>query len=218
MRADCGPCNETFKDGWSFGAGGCPRGTQLRQELASFVRMVTQLEAAMNQLPRVDETGQSECHFAEDLYAEKERLEQAVLSDMMRFSGYHLTLEKWVEQCKKNMEKIESDSQRLHHSEPQDCYSDAANQLRGEYRLAVQDKDAVYVALEKAKAVLQVSSTRKFPGREPKKRTFAPVAQAPPSDTSHANGHAADLGGEVENVFSLGPIDTPGTSRDTRKS
>ncbi len=218
MRTDCGPCDEIFKDGWTFGAGGCPRGTQLRQELTAFVQLVTQLEASMNRLPLVDETGHSECHFAEDLYAEKERLEREVLAGVTRFSGYHLTLEKWIERCKKNVEKIDEDSQRLHHSEPQRCYSDAANELRGEYRLAVQDKDAVYVALEKAKAVLQVSSTRKFPGREPRKRTFVPVSPSQPSATFQPRSPAGGLGGEVEGLFSVGPIDDPRAERDIRES
>jgi hypothetical protein len=206
MRADCGPCDEIFKDGWDFGSGGCPRGPDLRNELASFEQLVMQLEAQMKQLPHVDETGASECYFAEDLYAEKERLEREVLAGMTRLSGYLLALEKWIDRCEKNLERIEADAHKLNHAETQGCYWDAANHQRGEYRLAVQDKDAVYIALEKAKAVLQVSSTRKFPGREPQKRTFAPVGTPRGPTTSRRSSPGGDLGAEVEGLFSMGPV------------
>jgi len=144
MRVDGGPCDEIFKDGWKFGAGSCPRGSELRQELAAFVQLVAQLEGAMNQLPHVDKTGHSDCHFAEDLFAEKERLEREVLAGVTRMSGYLLTLEKWIDRCKKNIEKVEGDAQRLHHAETQGSYSDAVSHLQTEYRRAVQDKDAIY--------------------------------------------------------------------------
>lgn len=208
MRADGGPCDEIFKDGWTFGAGGCPRGPELQREIRYFMQKVTELEAAMA-LPHVDKRGGSECPFAEDLYAEKERLEREVLTGVTRLSGYLLTLEKWIENCRENIERIEGDGQKLHGAEAQGCYSDAVNHLQTEYRRAVQDKDAVSIAVKKAKAVLQVSSTRKFPGREPQKRTFAPVVPPRRPAAAHSYDPNGGMGGEIHSLLSMGPISAP---------
>ena len=214
-----------------------PRGGELRSELSSISNLIEQLESAMNSLPHVEKNGGSECPFAEDWYAKKEELEKKIAFEVGRISQYLVFLEKEVQRCKGNLAKISSDATRLHHEETKDRYSDAQLKQERECRLAIQDRDAVFVVLQKAEAVLKVSRTRKFPGREPQRDPFSPPAfpggsQTPgqggpgqppplilaePSDvkeidkqpTSKASSTPSGSGSELDNLLELGPLDKP---------
>lgn len=202
MRANDGPCEGTVPGCGGIQSGGCPRGAALRNEIAVFLQKLAQLESAMTRLPAVDENGSSACDFAEDLYAQKEELEQEVSAGFARLSGYLPLLEKEVQRCQKNLERIEADSQRLNRDEARDSYAQAADLQQAEYRAAVQERDALYIALKKAEAVLQVSRTRKFPGREPQRRDYCP----PVASDGSVPSAGVELGSEVEDVLSTGPI------------
>ncbi len=133
-----------------------PRGAELRYLLSYILQLIAELESAMTSLPHVAKDGSSECHFARELYVKKEKLEQEVafwIQELHRFLAY---LRKEVERCLRNLERIRSDARRLNLEETRQCYSEAATEQEREYQRAVEDRDAVYIVLKKAEAVLEV--------------------------------------------------------------
>lgn len=180
-----------------------PRGAELRRVLAAICNDVNQLEQAINSLPAVDKNGGSECPFAAELYARKEALEEKVshwVEELNRFLGF---LENEIKRCKKNLETIGADASRLHLTETKQEYANAEFEQLSQYRSAVQDRDAVYITLMKARAVLKVSRTRKFPGGAPSVNDGAFGTNSPERGVSSQG----NLGSEVEGLLSLGPGD-----------
>jgi len=183
-----------------------PRGAELRDLLERVVQLIDELEKAMTRLPNVSEDGDSDCHFARELYAKKQRLEQAVMlwvQELHRFLGY---LRKEAARCLKNLEIIRADAKRLNLDETRRCYSEAESEQEREYRLAAEDRDAVYVVLKRAVAVLEVSTNRNCPDILPKTEGSA----RPDSGISRQAGPGTfcdgGSGSEYGDLMSLGPF------------
>ena len=82
------PNNQT-----SPASGRAPRATPLRNELESISKLVDELETATSTLPYVNESGESECPFSENLYAKKEELEEQVSGKENLLAGYLMELD-----------------------------------------------------------------------------------------------------------------------------
>ena len=183
-----------------------PRGPQLRGALSAISRRVAHLKTAMTSLPYVTEDGSSECPEAENLYAEKEYLEAQVRSDVQMLNLYMVALGKEIQRCQKNLQRLQADQARLNRQEPSEYYSEAIEAQQRQLRGAVQDRDAVYIVLAEAKAVLKVSQTRKFPGKEPQWRPISPRTPSGPSKSSSSPSSAGKSSNELEGLLSLGPL------------
>jgi hypothetical protein len=184
---------------------GVPRGVELRRVLAGITEHIEQLDRAMSSLPHVNKEGGSECGFAEDLFAQKEELEREVIEDANRLLGDKRSIDHDVARCRNNRARIQVDSGKLNRDEARDCYSRAEEAAEREYREAVQDKDAISIVLARAQAVLKVSATRKYPGREPQR-------QSPPAGPGAPEGPdprtpAAGIGRELDGLLSIGPLE-----------
>lgn len=181
-----------------------PRGRQLRDELKGISSHIKELENALA-LPEVNEDGSSECPFAEDLYAKKEALEKQVTQDLRTLKRYGQVLDYEIQRCQHNQAKIQADGTKLNLQEASGHYSQAADAQQHQLQSAIEDKDAVSVVMSKAQAVLNVSRTRKYPGKEPQERPFPSPpfgVQGPTSSSSPAGKPGGELGG----LISLGPL------------
>ena len=98
-------------------------------------------------------------------------------------------------------------AKRLNLEETRRCYSEAESEQEREYRRAVEDRDAVYIVLKKAEAVLEVSNTRKLPGGIFKETQglSAPGSHSS-GDLTSAVFSEGSLGGELDGLMSLGPL------------
>lgn len=187
-----------------------PRGTMLQNELASISALINRLEKAMASLPHVNDEQESECPFAEDLYAQKEELEQELIPKAEVLKRYMVGLENEVQRCRNNLARIQADYAKLNLQETSAHYSEAIEAQLQLLRSATQDRDAVSIVLAKAEAVLKVSRTRKYPGRKPQRQY--PFPGAKPGDmpkssqlpnTPSTRGEPDD---EVDGLISLGPL------------
>jgi hypothetical protein len=184
---------------------GVPRGAELRRALAGVSEHVNGLESVMNSTPHVDEQGNSDCPFAEDLYSRKNELEKQVIEDVNRLMGYMRAIDHDIARCRNNLSRIQADSAKLNRDEARDCYSRAQEAAERELREAVQDKDAISIVLARAQAVLKVSQTRKYPGREPQ-RPFPPAGPGA-SGGPGPRTPAAGIGRELDGLLSIGPLE-----------
>ena len=184
-------------------------GTRLRDELASISKLVGELETATSSLPYVREDGESECPFAENLYAKKEELEGQVSGKVNLLGGYLMELDAERLRCQKELDKIQEDYKKLNLQETSDHYAEAVLIQKEKCRSIEEDKDAVSVVLVKAKAVLKMAKERKFPGKKPQEQFPFPAGMTetplPPSQSPDSRSQPGGLDNEIGGLISLGP-------------
>lgn len=188
---------------------GLLQGGKLRIELHRISRLVDELDMAMTCLPHVEESGGSECPFAEDLYAQKEELEGKVVCEVEKMHSCIAELEHQIQRYKGNLTRIQTDSGKLNLEETQECYSDAMDAQEKQIRQTEQDIDAVSVVLAKAEAVLKVSQKRNYPGGKPQRQNPFPPSQQEPSQPSVPLSQpiVPDISNDgVDGLISLGPL------------
>jgi len=184
-----------------------PRGLQLQNELQSISSHIKKLESALA-LPEVNEDGSSECHFAESLYAKKEELEEHVTHDLEKLKRYAKVLDNEIKRCRRNLAQIQADGGNLNLKETSEHYSYATDAQQQQLQSAIEDKDAVSVVLSKAQAVLNVSRTRKYPGKKPQERPFPTPPFGTPGSTCIRTS-TGEPGSELAGLISLGPLGKP---------
>lgn len=182
------------------------RGAELRHSLWIISQRLDQLKRAMS-LPYVENDGSSECPDAETLYAEKEQLEAQVTADVEVLKGHRVELKKEIQRSEKNLQQLEADQGKLNRLEPSQCYAEAIKAQQQQLRRLIQDRDAVYIVLAEAEAVLKVSRTRKFPGRVPQKKFGFPSTTPSSSQSPSSQSPTGGLGNELNELLSLGPLE-----------
>ena len=103
--------------------------------------------------------------------------------------------------CAGNLERIETDSQKLNLSEPREYYQQAEHLQQKQYYDAVRDRDAVYWAIKRIQAALGSSGIWNVPMTGPYS-VDPPVYSPSPRPEIHPGG----IGGEAEDLLSMGPL------------
>ena len=188
-----------------------PRGEQLKNELASDSALADQVESANKNLPYVDDNQGSECPFSEQLFAQKEELEQELISKVKVLKRYHKVLSSEVDRCMKILQEIQADSAKLKLQETSKHYSQAQEAQQSQYDSAVDDRDAVSVVLKKAQAILNMSRSRKYPGKTPEEQFPFPAGMPGPlssaAQTPGSQSPAGGLSNEISGLISMGPLE-----------
>lgn len=187
-----------------------PLGDQLRNELASISTRVEQLDSAVSGLPCVAPDGSSECPFAERLFFQKEQQEQKVAHDVDTLNRHLKRLDYEIRRCRGNLQQIQADGGTLTLKETSEYYSRAGDAEQRELETAIDDRDAALTVLTRAEAVLQVSRTRKFPGREPQEQHPFPVPTLGVPSSGCTQPAPGGLGSELGKLISLGPLESIG--------
>ena len=186
-----------------------PSKMALEAELACISKEINDLEVAISSLPYVNEDGESECSFAENLWAQKEELQEKVSGKLGVLSNHLMQLDAKRLSCIKELGKIQEDYEKLNIKETSDHYAEAVLRLTDDCRLFEEMKDAVTAVLVRARAVLKRSEGRKFPGRKPQQFSFPVGPSGPSSAHSPSPGSSSKpggLGNEVTGLMSLGPL------------
>ena len=91
--------------------------------------LLDKLTSKANQLPKVDEKGNSECPFAEELYADKEEALTEVAKESKKIEQYLDRVEQEIKRCRKNLDLIRFDRTNLTLDEARKQY-DAAKEAQ----------------------------------------------------------------------------------------
>jgi hypothetical protein len=182
----------------------------LRSSVAQVAALVKELDAAMSQLPHVDSQGYSSCppDVVQELYDKKNKLEQQVADCIPTLTEILFVLEKEVQRCEQNLDRIRNDAGRIHSDETREKYSQAEQAQELELRRARDERDAVYMVLKKAELVLSVSRGRQMPPVRKTGGEGTPHRKDSGKDSSEAGspaGHDPSSGGELDDLISLGP-------------
>ena len=186
-------------------------------EMKTMVNLLKALSKKTAELPRVDGKGQSECGWAEDLYAENEELIKKVTQNLKKLREHLSVVEKVITGHRKNLEQIRMDANSLHLSKAKKQYSFAELSQEFLYKKALEKKKALKDLFSWAEKVLNLAREKRFPGGEPRKK-FRP----PPEFSASMEGRTANnptnagfqarpasgpsFANQINDLMSLGPI------------
>ena len=128
-------------------------------------------------------------------------MQSRLSSEQEKLQQYKPYLDKEVDRCVRNLEKILSDSQRLNLTEPMEYYLEAERLQQIQHYEAICDREAVYWTLKRVQAALGVSCIGNFAVRDP----FTPDVPIY-SPSTGLKIHTSGLGGEVDGLLSSGPL------------
>lgn len=129
-----------------------------------------QLQQSTGSLPKVDQEGDSECPFAEELYAKHEELRKKV---QQRIAELHECLGVVAEQIRKygnDLVVVSTHEDELNRDRPRAHFSEAEAQLAAVYKRYLQLQNRIEQAILFINDVLEQASAKRFPGKIPQER------------------------------------------------
>jgi chromosome segregation ATPase len=187
-----------------------PSKKAVEAELACISNEINDLESAISSLPSVNEDGESECPFAESLWAKKEELEEKISGRINVLTTHLMGLDAKKLRCQKELDRIQEDYKKLNLQETSDHYAEAVLRQEEKIRSLQEMKDAVTAVLARARSVLKRSQGRKFPGRKPQEQFSLPVGPSGPSPSDSPSpdpsSNPSGLDNEMTGLMSLGPL------------
>jgi hypothetical protein len=186
-------------------------------EMKTMVNLLKTLSKKTAELPRVDGKGQSECGWAEDLYAENEELIKKVTQNLKKLREHLSVVEKVITGHRKNLDQIRMDANSLHLSKAKKQYSFAELSQEFLYKKALEKKKALEDLFSWAEKVLNLAREKRFPGGEPRKKFRPPpefsasMEGRPANNPTNAGFQARPASGpsfanQINDLMSLGPI------------
>ena len=151
------------------------------EDIDSFIRymegLLEELRGKINQLPKVDEEGRSDCHFAEELYAYKEEAAAMVAGQLEKLQTYLELIEKEIKRCRDNIDKLHVDRNSLNYDEAKKRYDAAKEAEEKQLNTAIHQKNSLIDLIKKAEELLSLAKGKKWPLGKPKRQdSFNPEA------------------------------------------
>ena len=186
-------------------------------KIKTVVNLLKALSKKTAELPRVDGKGQSECGWAEDLYAENEELIKKVTQNLKKLREHLSVVEKVITGHRQNLDQIRMDANSLHLSKAKKQYSFAELSQEFLYKKALEKKKALKDIFSWAEKVLNLAHGKRFPGGKPRKKFRPPpeffrgMAGQTANNQTNAGFHAKpasspSFSNQINNLMSLGPI------------
>ena len=147
-------------------------------------------------LPIVAENGNSECPFAEDLYAEKDEKAEEVKRFLDQISCYVPLLEKKIEEKIRHLNILTIDSKNINYEKAVEGYHEAEEMAKVHIEEAKREKRELLDLIERAKQLLKEAEEKKYPGKKPEKHLrFSSFPGAGPSEATPRASPGIQLGG-----------------------
>jgi len=128
------------------------------------------LQQSTGSLPNVDQEGNSECPFAEQLYAKHEELRKKVQWHLAKLHDCLAVVDDQIRKYGHDLAVVSAHKDRLNRDRPRDHFSEAEVQLATLYKRCLQVRGQVEEAIRFVDEVLQQAATKRFPGRLPRDR------------------------------------------------
>jgi len=194
------------------------------EDLDSYIKhieaVLDELLSKATQLPKVDEHGNSECPFAEKLFAYKEEAVEMVKEESKKLRPYLEMVKEEVERCHQNLEQIRVDGSNLELYETKEEYNFAREAQQHELDRFIGLKKTLIDLLIRKDELLTMAGEekRKWPLGKPRRNEhFDPEAVLnavldgnsdplrdpfDPAPLPSRNAHTS----EVNSLMSLGPL------------
>lgn len=170
---------------------------------------IQELLMAARQLPNVDGDGNSECPFAEQLYAKKEEAQRKAQCYLEKLGEYQSWLEEQIGRCQANISTVSSGKSALSTDGPRDRLSDAEEKLSAfSKKLGKLFKKSEKVFRQMQSAIKEASQ-KQFPGRIPRKNPqFTPPSNYPSKPMGSLNPQDSEVDDELKEIIAMGPLET----------
>jgi hypothetical protein len=179
--------------------------------------LLENLSQKTSQLPKVDDKGNSECPYAEDLYAEQEEAITKVAEELKRLRRYQEIVDQLVAKHRRNLDLIRTDASSLHLDRAKEQYSSAELSQEHNYRQAVRCQKELLEIISWAENAIALARGKKFPGGKPEKKFRPPSGFASGLSASGSAGYSGpaspagasftpSLKTEIDSLMSLGPL------------
>lgn len=124
---------------------------------------------AVHSLPNVDEQGDSECPFAEELYAKKEECQKEVQGCLSRLQGHLSAVEEAIARINGDQELVSAHGAQLHGDRAKGHFSQAEGELGALCKRYEKLRDRIEETIERIEEILAEAATKQFPGRQPRR-------------------------------------------------
>ena len=166
------------------------------QFLESVGRLAEELFRAVRSLPRVEADGSSECPFAGELHARKEKLQQELQSRFGTLHSYREFVRSEIARCKNNLVVLRARGDMLHGDRARAEYSQAEVDASAYYERCVKMRDRIEEMVGFVQGILRAASSKQLP---PGRGSTGGDQEAPSGP--RAGGLGSD--DELEKLFDL---------------
>ena len=162
--------------------------------LESTKKCMEDLDRSVHSLPSVDEKGNSECPFAEELYAKKEELQKTLEARLKDLFEMMKAVDAEIKRCGKNLAVVTAHQDRIHSETVRDQYSDEELKLAARIKQLTEIREQIQKAIKAVQEALAESKARYYPGSEPGEwPAISDDSPAPPLPGSDAEGELNDI-------------------------
>jgi hypothetical protein len=176
---------------------------QIEDTVAQAVSDAQQLQRSTGSLPRVDQNGNSECPFAEQLYAKHEELRKKVQQRLAELHECLLAIDEQITGYGHDLAVVSSQKDRLNRDRPRAHFSEAEANLAGLYKRCLQVRDRIEQAILFLDEVLQQAATKRLPGRMPRDRQHWSGATVEPGSPNPVGDGKSGVDRELEALFEI---------------
>ena len=128
---------------------------------------IEKLDRSVHSLPKVDEDGNSECPFAEEMYAQKEDIQAQLNGQLKGLYEKQEAIDAENTRCKNNLVVISAHERRIHRDSVRDQYSQAEVELCARIECLSEMQERVTKTIKDVQAALAEASEKYYPGRCP---------------------------------------------------
>lgn len=201
------------------------------KDVESFIRIlrdkIQKVHEAVARLPKVDSKGRSECPFAEDLYAESDKLLHEFRLLREKIPGYMNLLDQEIVRFKNNLNQLQSGTSALKTAQPKEQFKFASQAYQFHYNKYLNTKRELTELAAESDQVVKQAANKRWPLGKPKKKPTYPMVRmnttGPASNpylsgnkNPMSSGSLSSASNEVNNLLSLGPVADAGFSNNTQ--
>ncbi|HUT58674.1 MAG TPA: hypothetical protein VNA25_12585 [Phycisphaerae bacterium] len=174
-----------------------------------------ELLAAARSLPNVDDEGNSDCPFAEELYAKKEKLQREVEGLLKRLHECKADVEYLIDNCKRNLEVVSANEDMLNSDRPRDKFSEAEAALAVKYKAYVRLRERIEETIEIVDKALREAAGKRYPGKIPEEWPGTGFSPQPTDQDQQPASEQSGADKELDDLFELDRRSRAGRSHDS---
>ena len=159
---------------------------------------IEKLKRAMELLPKVADDGDSECPFAEQLYAEKEEALEKANASLKQLDEYRQWVEDEIGKCKNDLTVITAHQEQLHKDQPRRHYSEAEAKVAATLKHLAKVKEEIAELFEQMQESIQQASQKQYPHKIPEKYPYFSASN---------NSSTCELDSELDDMIQQGPLE-----------
>jgi len=178
--------------------------TNHHKQLGNIDECIEGLRKAYDLLPKVDEEGNSECPFAEQLYAQKQEQQRELQQHLEKLKKDLVQVETDIQKCNSNANIVASDQGQLHSQNVFERYEQAEDKLKSKLKQLHEKRTHIRSKMKDTEKLLAKTNEKNWPDGEPEGQRFSlgPSLSLLDNSTSPDN-RQLDTGQQLNGLFEI---------------